>query len=77
MPGISKREKKDGTVFYEIVVSRGRGKSRPSTKWYPPKNWSQKAIDRELTKVAAEFERAVKAGEIITKEEQIDNQLFL
>ena len=72
MPGISKREKKDGTVFYEIVVSRGRGKSRPSTKWYPPKNWSQKAIDRELTKVAAEFERAVKAGEIVTKEEQIE-----
>ena len=61
---------KDGTVSYEISVSRGRGKSRPTTQWYPPKNWSQKAIDRELAKVAAEFERAVKAGEIVTREEK-------
>ena len=65
---------KDGTLYYEITVSRGRGQSRPTTKWYPPATWSQKAIDRELKKVEAEFERKVKSGEIVTKKEQIERK---
>ena len=61
---------KDGTPFYEIAVSRGRGKSRLSTRWYPPHGWSQRAIDKELKKQEAAFEKAVKDGKIISKEEQ-------
>lgn len=61
---------KSGRRFYEIRVSRGRSKSYLSTRWYVPEGWSQKAIDKELTKVAAEFERQVKSGEIISREEQ-------
>lgn len=61
---------KDGKHFYEIRVSRGRGKSYLTTRWYVPDGWSKKAIDRELARVAAEFERQVKAGEIISRDEQ-------
>ena len=70
MASTRKLNTKDGQIFYEIIVSRGRGKSQLTTRWYPPKGWSQKAIDRELVKVKAEFERKVKAGEIVSREEQ-------
>ena len=61
---------KDGRRFYEIRVSRGRGKSYLTKRWYIPSGWSQKAIDRELAKVSAEFERQVKAGEVVSRQEQ-------
>lgn len=65
---------KDGRVFYEISVSRGRGKSRLTRRWYPPDNWSRKAIERELQAVAAEFERQSDAGEVISRAEQRDRE---
>ena len=61
---------KDGRVYYEINVSRGRGKSRLTRRWYVPDGWSRKAIERELAAVAAEFERQCDAGEVISKAEQ-------
>lgn len=61
---------KDGKPFYEISVSRGRDKSRLSTRWYPPHGWSQRAIDKELKKQEAAFEKAVKEGKVLSKEEQ-------
>lgn len=61
---------KDGTPFYEISVSRGRDKPRLSTRWYPPHGWSQRAIDKELKKQEAAFEKAVKDGKVLSKEEQ-------
>lgn len=61
---------KDGRVYYEINVSRGRGKSRLTRRWYAPDGWSRKAIERELAAVAAEFERQCDAGEIISKAER-------
>ena len=73
MPSIRKRTTKKGAVFYEIRVSRGRGKSYLTRRWYPPEGWSQKAIDRELSKVAAEFEREAQAGEIISRAEKREN----
>ena len=57
MPSARKKTNKAGAVFYEIRVSRGRSKSYLTRRWYPPEGWSQKAIDRELARVAAEFER--------------------
>ena len=74
MPSTRKRTTKDGTPFYEISVSRGRGVSRLTSRWYPPHGWSQKAIDRELTRVAAEFERQVKAGEVVTRAEKREEE---
>ncbi|MGM9603002.1 MAG: tyrosine-type recombinase/integrase, partial [Faecousia sp.] len=70
MPSIRKKETAKGEVFYEIRVSRGRGKSYLTKRWYAPDGWSAKAIDREITKVAAEFERQVADGEVVSKSEQ-------
>ena len=67
---IQKMSTKDGRIFYEISVSRGRGKSRLTRRWYPPDGWSRKAIERELISVAAEFERQSDAGEIVSRAEQ-------
>ena len=61
---------KDGKRFYKIYASRGRGKQYVTMRWYVPDGWSQKAIDRELAKVAAEFEKQAQAGEIITRAEE-------
>lgn len=74
MPSTRKLETKDGRVFYEISVSRGRGKSRLTRRWYPPEGWSRKAIERELAAVAAEFERQSDAGEVISRTEQKDRE---
>ena len=69
MPSTRRKATKDGRIFYEISVSRGRGKSRLTRRWYVPDGWSQRAIDRELAAVAAEFERQSDAGEIISRAE--------
>ena len=70
MPSIREKMTKTGNKFYEIRVSRGRGKSYLTTRWYPPEGWSRKAIERELHKQAAEFERQAQAGEVVSREEQ-------
>lgn len=70
MPSIRKKTTKDGRDFYEITVSRGRSKSRLYSRWYVPEGWSKRAIDRELAKVAAEFERQCKTGEVISRAEK-------
>ena len=69
MPSTRELYTKDGQQYFEIIVSRGRGKPQLTTKWYPQAGWSKKTIDRELTKAAAEFERRCEAGEVITKKE--------
>ena len=69
MPSVKRYETKDGRPYYLIRVRRGREKSALSQRWYVPDGWSQRAIDRELAKVAAEFERKVKAGEVLSREE--------
>lgn len=75
MASTRKRTTKDGQVFYEIRVSRGRGKSYLTTRWYPPDGWSQKAIDRALTKEMADFERRCHEGEVISRAEQKESDL--
>ena len=75
MASIRKKSTKDGQTFYEIRVSRGRGKSYLTTRWYPPKGWGQKAIDRALAKEAAEFERRCQEGEVVSRAEQKENDL--
>lgn len=63
---------KAGKQFYEIRVRRGRGKSTLSMRWYVPDGWSKRAIDRELARVSADFERECEAGNIISREERND-----
>lgn len=75
MASTRKRTTKDGQTFYEIRVSRGRGKSYLTTRWYPPDGWSQKAIERALSKEAAEFERRCREGEVVSRAEQRENDL--
>ena len=75
MASTRKRTTKDGQVFYEIRVSRGRGKSYLTTRWYPPEGWSQKAIDRALAKEMADFERRCHEGEVISRAEKKERDL--
>ena len=70
MPSARRYETKDGRPYYLIRVRRGRERSALSCRWYVPEGWSQKAIDRELAKVAAEFERKVHAGEVVSRAEK-------
>ena len=70
MPSVRRYETKDGRRYYLIRVRRGRDKSALSRRWYVPDGWSQRAIDRELAKVSAEFERQVQAGEVISRNEK-------
>lgn len=65
---------KQGRWFYEIQVSRGRGQSKLYHRWYVPNGWGKKAIEKELGKQAAEFERKVKAGEIISNAERKERE---
>lgn len=67
---------KDGTEIYEIKVSRGRKKAPLTMRWEPPKGWSKRAIERELAKVSADFERRVNDGEIISRAEQKERELL-
>ena len=75
MASTRKRTTKDGQTFYEIRVSRERGKSYLTTRWYPPEGWSQKAVERSLAKEAAEFERRCREGEVVSRAEQKESDL--
>lgn len=75
MASTRKRTTKDGQVFYEIRVSRGRGKSYLTTRWYPPEGWSQKAIDRALARETADFERRCHKGEVTSRAEKKESDL--
>lgn len=58
---------KDGRRFFQICVSRGYGKAPYKKRWYWPDGWSKRIAERELSKVAAEFERACAAGEVLNR----------
>lgn len=58
------RTTKDGRAYYEIRYRVSREATELSTRWYVPAGWSEKAIQRELAKRAAEFERQCRAGEV-------------
>ncbi|OUN21431.1 hypothetical protein B5G34_11390 [Flavonifractor sp. An82] len=74
MPSTRKMTNKAGDSFYEIRVSRGRSTAPLSMRWYPPAGWGQRAIDRELSKVAADFERRCQAGEILSRSERHERE---
>ena len=63
-------ETKDGKRFFKISVSRGYGKSPYTTRWYWPDGWSKRTAERELAKVAAEFELKCQKGEVMNRAEE-------
>ena len=69
MASTRKRTTKDGQIFCEIRVSRGRRKSYLT---YPPEGWGQKAIERALAKEASEFECRCHEVEVVSRAEQGD-----
>lgn len=78
MASITQRKTQNGTS-YLIRVSRGRdseGKQRTpyTTTWTPPEGWSAKAIERELNRVAGQFEADCNAGKVFTKEERREQE---
>lgn len=60
-------ETKDGRRFFKITVSRGRGQSPYTTRWFWPDGWCKRAAERELAKQAAAFELACSRGEVLTR----------
>jgi len=82
MASYTARKNKAGEIVsYQIKVTRGRDKLTgkqltPFTTTYtPPEGWSKKAIDRDLIRFMGEFEAACKRGEILTKEQQKQQEL--
>ena len=63
-------ETKDGKRFFQISVSRGYGKAPYKKRWYWPDGWSKRTAEREAAKVAAEFERACNAGEVMNRAQE-------
>ena len=70
MANATKRINKDGSISYEIQVSRGKGKAPYSMRWQPQETWSDRTVQKELSKVCADFERRCKNGEVLTRKEQ-------
>jgi integrase len=60
---------KAGKQYYEIRVRVSRDRPELSTRWYIPDGWSKRAVERELAKVSAEFERQCMAGEVLSRKE--------
>jgi integrase len=70
MASIKRKEDKSGKPFYEIRVRRGRDLPTASMRWRPPAGWSKRTTERELAKVAAEFELKCSSGEALTRVEK-------
>lgn len=66
MANITKRINKDKSISYRIRVSNGfKANGRPnviSKTWKPPKNFTQKEINKELNRLAIKLEEDTKNG---------------
>lgn len=65
---------KDGKRYWKIEVSRGRGKSNLSTRFYWPDNTSKRVAERQLAKAVAEFELACEKGEVLSRKEKKEQE---
>ena len=75
MAHIREMQTKSGKVFYEISVSRGRGKSKLYKRWYPTEGWSKRTIQSKLNKVARDFEKEVENGQAVSRAETKQKEL--
>lgn len=74
MPSTRLKTTKSGERYYEIRVRVSRDRPELTSRWYIPEGWSAKAIERELTKQAADFEHRCKAGEVLSRSEQKERE---
>ncbi len=70
MATATRKVKKSGQVYYEIRSHVSRDRPTLTTRWDVPDGWSQTAIDRTLEKKKAEFDRQVRAGEVLSRKER-------
>ena len=70
MASIKQMQRKDGSVFYEISVSRGYGKSPYTMRWDRPEGLAAKTVKARLQAVAFEFEQDCKNGKVKTRKER-------
>lgn len=70
MASIKQMQRKDGSVFYEISVSRGYGKSPYTMCWDRPEGLATKTVKARLQAVAFEFEQDCKNGKVKTRKER-------
>ena len=70
MASVRKRKRKDGSMFYEIQVSRGRGLSPYTMRWDRPEGLAERTIQSQLKTVAVNFENDCKAGKVKTRKEE-------
>lgn len=70
MATTTKKTNKSGKAYYEIRAHVSRDRPTLTKRWYPPDGWSQRAIDRELARVAAEFDQQAREGEILSRTER-------
>ena len=73
MASIQKTTDVSGAVVYKVQVSNGRGR-RVKRSWRPEPGWSARTIDRELRKFAAQLENELAAGEVHTRQENLEHQ---
>ena len=66
------KTRKNGQEYYEIRSHVSRDRPTLTMRWDVPAGWSKTAIDRELKRQMAEFDRRVKAGEVLSRQERKD-----
>ena len=70
MASIKQMQRKDGSVFYEISISRGYGESPYTMRWDRPEGLAAKTVKARLQAVAFEFEQDCKNGKVKTRKER-------
>lgn len=74
MASMRKKQRKNGTFYYEISVSRGHGKSAYTMRWDVPEGLSAKTIKARLQQTAYAFEQDCRSGRVKTREEKKEEE---
>ncbi len=70
MAYIKQMETKAGKRYFQICVSRGHGNAPYKMRWYWPDGWSKRTAEREVIKVAAQFERDCQDGKVQNRKQK-------
>ena len=70
MASVKQKQRKDGSIFFEISVSRGHGLSPYTMRWDRPEGLAGKTVNARLQAVAFEFERNCRDGKVKTRKEK-------
>lgn len=73
MASIKKKVDKSGRPTYIVQASAGRGR-RVKRTWRPQDGWSQRTIERELQKFAAQLENELSNGVVKTHKEDMEEK---